>query len=125
MQSLIYVISAPYFYLGIGMTIATSIFIGASLFNGDLEKLRKGLLTVGGYAFFLIAITYTRVFAQAAQPGSNHTLAYAGLWTWLIITTCYFSGLILGVTIVKITRRNTPSTKEMQKQYKREESRES
>ncbi len=105
-QSIIYVTNAPFFWLEIGMTIATAMFIGATMYNGELQKLGKGLLAVGFYAFFLIFITTTRVSNTIrVEEVTDWHRAYAGIWTWVFVTLAYIFGICFGVLVVKYAKR--------------------
>ena len=55
-QSLAYISSAPYFWLSMGMTASMAMFIGAIIYDGELEYAWKGLLSVGMYGFFLFQV---------------------------------------------------------------------
>lgn len=101
-DTITYITTAPFFWWGIGMTISCAIFLGATMYNGDLEKLTKGLIGVGFYAFFLFAITAARIYDIGVREGfQDITKAHAGLFTWYLVTAAYIFGLILGVLVVK------------------------
>lgn len=98
-----YVINAPFFWTGIGMTSASSVFLGATLYNGDLKKLGKALLVIGFYAFYLFIITASRIYTVGLTTGVvDVTKAHAGLLTWFIVTIAYVLGLIIGVTTIRM-----------------------
>lgn len=101
-ESLIYVITAPYFWQTMAMTSASSIWIGALLYNGDLRMLVKGLVTLVPYVSLLVA---TNVLRISNNPINDEKLAYAGIITILFLTIFYIKGLIFGVLITKYAHK--------------------
>lgn len=102
-----YVIGAPYFWFGIGMTIASGMFVGATIYNGELNLLRKGLWTIGFYSLFLLIINGSRVINTLSRAGgtARPDMAWAGVNTIIVTTVAYTIGMVLGVYITKIAHK--------------------
>ena len=107
-NTLNYVVEGYLFWHTIGFTIATAIFIGATLYDGDTTTLKKGLITVGTYAGFLFMLNAGRLIG-AEVFNINHAQRYAGLMSLVLITIAYLSGLIMGVHTVKYARKGAHS----------------
>ena len=98
-----YVMNAPYFVQTMGLTTASSMFIGATLYNGDLKTLAKGMITLIPYVLLLLAVTIIRL---TSNPITNPVLACAGLATIIFLTIFYVLGLLLGVEVVKLAHKD-------------------
>lgn len=107
METILYIIRAPYFFQSFGFSIATAMFIGASIYNGDVTKLTKGIVTVVSYAFFLLLITFSRIIdvGMSENGFTNPIQAHAGVFTIIIMTIAYVLGMYMGVITLKITRK--------------------
>lgn len=97
-DTLQYIINAPFFFETVGFITASSMFIGATLYNGDLKLFAKGLITLLPYAGLLLLTNAIRI---ANYPINNHVQAYAGLATIVVVTVAYVSGLFMGVELVR------------------------
>ena len=107
-----YVVNASGFWRGIGWTVATSIFIGATLYNGDLKQWAKGMVSLGTYAFFILLITSTRLIEVGRTTGfANPVTAHAGIFTLFYVSVAYFTGLFIGVLVSKYARRKHANIK--------------
>lgn len=108
---MLYVINAPFFWETVSATIASSIFIGAAIYNGDLKFLTKGIITILSYAGFLLLITTARIGNIEINSLSDiqKAMAYAGINTIILLTFFYLVGMIIGVLAVYYIhrRRNT------------------
>lgn len=95
-----YITTAPHFWQVLSMTIATAMFIGAALYNGELRQATKGIITIVSYTAFLLLITFARVVEQIPQNGQDfrYEQAFAGMETTLIVSLAYMLGILLGVT---------------------------
>ena len=93
-----FVTSGHNFWLAMGLTGATGIFIGASLYDGNLSMLKKGILTLLFYAFFIIITIYMRIDGNSGIPiFHRHPQSTAGMITIVFVTIFYILGMILGV----------------------------
>lgn len=102
-QTINYVTNAPFFYQTMGITAATSIFVGASIYNGDVKNLSKGIITLGTYCFLLVLMTITRVVSNLNIETPYK--AYASLVTIIFLTIWYILGMVVGVYIVQKSRK--------------------
>lgn len=102
-----YIAHAPYFWSLMGWTTATAVFIGAMLYNGDFERLKRGVITIVSYVTLLYLVTWARVTDSITTYGilSTRAMAYAGLYTIGFVTAAYLLGLVLGYITVKHNRK--------------------
>ena len=107
MEAIEYVMNGPYFWSLMGWTTATAVFIGAMLYNGDFERLRRGVITISAYAGLLWLINWARVTDSITHKGilTNAGMAYAGLTTIVFVTLAYMLGLVIGYLTVRRSRR--------------------
>lgn len=106
-QTIAYVVNAPHFYSITGMTIASAMFVGATLYNGELKQATKGIVTVGSYAGFLLLMFSSRVIqtlSHASAEGREY-MAWAGTATIVIATAQYIFGILLGVFVSQQARK--------------------
>jgi hypothetical protein len=102
-----FVINAQGFWLAMGLTSATGMFIGASLYDGNLSMLKKGILTILFYSFFIITTIFLRISGNSGTPiFERHPQSTAGMITVVITTIFYLLGIIIGVYTVKKTLKN-------------------
>lgn len=106
MIDLLFVINANGFWFAMGLTAVTGVFIGASLYDGNLSMLKKGVLSIIFYAFLLILTTYLRIDGNSGVPiFSRHPQSTAGMITVGFITLFYLVGMCLGVfTVNKVLK---------------------
>lgn len=99
--SFTYISAAPYFWLSMGMSAGFAMFIGAIIYDGELEYAWKGLLSVGMYGFFLAQIIFTRVsynypmIIQGLTPGQ----AWANITTIIVLSVFWAAGVMLGIFV--------------------------
>jgi len=98
----LYISASPFFWASMGMITATAMFIGAILYNGDLKKISKALISIASYSFLLLAVTTNRIYSVISISGTdNPEQALAGILTIFITTIFYFLGMFLGVLVTK------------------------
>ncbi|MBV6446328.1 MAG: hypothetical protein IFNCLDLE_02620 [Ignavibacteriaceae bacterium] len=104
LASILYVINAQGFYTAMGLTTATSIFVGAAFYNGEIRAMWKGAIAIGSYAGLLLITTLARVLeridGKVLSPEQSG-MAYAGSVTALFLALYYILGMIIGVYTVK------------------------
>lgn len=108
LQTIEYVVKAPFFSPLTGMTIASAMFVGATLYNGELKQASKGIVTVGSYAGFLFLMFSSRVIetlSHSTQAAGREYMAWAGTATIIITTLEYIFGILLGVYISQQARK--------------------
>lgn len=102
-----YVTGVPYFWETMSGTLISSMFLGATMYNGELKKLAKGMVVLGSYSFLIFLLTATRIRFVADTVGIKDSVqAHAGIVTWLFVTSFYFFGLIVGVMASKYARHS-------------------
>lgn len=96
----IYVVSDQYFWPAMALTTMTSLFIGAVIYNGDIDDAKRGLFSIASYACLLTLVTSARVLNNITPLSSKHQ-PLAGLITIFCVSVFYIFGMYLGVKIVK------------------------
>jgi len=106
--SLAYISAAPYFWLSMGMSAGFAMFIGAIIYDGELEYAWKGLLSVGMYAFFLAEIIFTRVTYNypIIRAGLSPGQAWANITTIVVLSAFWVIGVMLGVFVSSFFHKN-------------------
>lgn len=100
-RTLVYVTYAPYFWPSMGFTTAIAMFVGAMIYDGQLNQVKKGLLSVGSYVAMLLWVTLSRVVTMAQRtPDRVSEMTFAGIATILLITFFWVLGVFLGVWII-------------------------
>lgn len=101
-----FVTSANGFWMAMGLTTATGIFIGASLYDGNLSMFKKGAVSIVFYAVLLIITTFLRIDGNSGIPVfQRHPQSTAGMITVFFITIFYLLGMSLGVFAVNKVMR--------------------
>lgn len=101
-----FVTQANGFWFAMSLTACTGIFIGASLYDGNLSMFKKGALSIVFYAFLLILTTYLRIGGNSGVPiFQRHPQSTAGMITVGFITAFYLIGMATGVyTVNKVMK---------------------
>jgi hypothetical protein len=103
-----YITHAPFFWQTMGSIVACAMFIGATLYNGDLSALRKALLTMGAYAALVTLVDSTRIIHVYNTQGiQNYAQAFAGIATLVFVSFFYLLGLFIGVFVVHRVKYDT------------------
>jgi hypothetical protein len=85
-----------------GMTSAVAMFTGAMIYDGDLNQVKKGLLSVGSYAIMLFWMILARVqntLNNVPLDPKHPEYAIAGMISIAAITVAWLLGIELGVLI--------------------------
>lgn len=105
-DTIIYIANVPFFWSSMGLITAIGMLIGSIIYNGDLQKVSKAILTVIVYVFLLGGTNLNRIYDVYCRVGiSDSVMAFAGTVTALIISIFYISGMLLGVYLTKIIRK--------------------
>lgn len=101
MEAIMYVVKDPYFGMAMSMTIASSLFIGAAIYDGLIDDVKKAIITIAYYAFLIAGTNLTRILPIIAS-GNVHDVRQplAGVVTLGFITIAYLLGMYVGVKIV-------------------------
>lgn len=111
MDSFTYISQAPAFWGSMGFTTALGIFIGALLYDGNLNQVMKGVVAVGSHAFMIIWLNLIRI--NSVLPGlkenghSNACMALAGTATIVAVSIAWLLGMIIGVSVIRLKYRRT------------------
>ena len=98
--SLSYVISDPFFWPSMAFTTMIGIFLGAVVYDGELNQVRKFIISLFFYVILLITVNLTRAFPDIMVISEPYK-PLSSTVTTLIITLFYLLGVFLGVYIVK------------------------
>ena len=106
----IYVANSPMFYGSMGFTTATAMFIGALLYDGNIQEARKGLVAVISYVVMLVWTTGLRVFPNAVVHNfvyspTHDGRAFAGMVTIIYISLAWFLGFFLGIHLFSLGKK--------------------
>ena len=109
-NAFLYMQNGPFFWQSFGFTIAIAMFIGAAVYDGHVDQAKKGLISVGSYAFMLLWITLARVTQTYLNShGFSYTTkpeyALAGVITLIFVSLAWMIGISLGVWVFKIKER--------------------
>lgn len=106
MKSMEYVANQNLFWGSMGFTVAIAIFVGAMLFDGNIEQSKKGMVAVGTYAFMLVWTTGVRILPNAIERDFvyNDGRALASIATIVYITLFWMIGVMIGVNIFKLKK---------------------
>ena len=109
--SIPYVMGDEFFILSMACTTAVALFIGATIYDGLLREVKKGIVTVGSYALMLVMANYSRVTSVLNEvPELSRHQPFAGIVTILFVTFFYITGMLLGVWIVSMAQHDRHST---------------
>lgn len=99
-QSIQYVINGHMFWGSMGFTTASAMFIGGMIYTSrETDAMRKGLITVLSYGFFLFYTSFARIYPRIAN-GEIYIKSFASSLTIIFVTLFYVVGLMLGHFII-------------------------
>ena len=106
LQSLEYVYNQNMFWGSMGFTVAISLFVGVMLYDGNIEKTKKGTVATLSYTFMLIFTTIARITPLAIEKNFifSNGQPLAGIATIIYITAFWVLGVVIGVNIFKLKR---------------------
>jgi hypothetical protein len=100
LQSIYYVAGDPFFWPSMAFTTMTGIFIGAVVYDGELEAVKKTIFSLLCFVALLVTVNLTR-----ALPDVQTTVAsfkpISSATTTVIVSLFYLGGMLLGVKLVK------------------------
>lgn len=102
-QSLVFVASDQYFWFGMGLTTAISMFVGAIIYNGDMAQAKKGLVSISSYAMLLVYVNAARIGPQLTHV-VNPYQPFAGIATIFYLTSFYLFGMLWGVGMLRLIK---------------------
>lgn len=105
LSSLEYVVNGAMFWGAMGFTTAIGMFVGALLYDGELDQARKGLLSVLSYACMLLWVNFHRVNETLASKnfdfGNHPEYAPAGTITVIVVSIAWILGVLIGVFLFR------------------------
>lgn len=111
MHSIPYIVNIPYFWGSMGFTVAISMLITASLFDHDIDAIKKFAFSVLAFIMMLFVVTFTRVQYTTVHDISNTTYSresgftYAGIATIIMVFLFWEIGILLGLIVLKLQKR--------------------
>jgi hypothetical protein len=98
-----YIVMAPFFWQSMGFTTAIAMFVGAVIYNGDLNQARKGIISVTSYAIMILWVIFSRIFNiyDFSDPTFKPAMAFASIITIAFVSFFWLVGIIFGVFIYK------------------------
>lgn len=104
-QTVQYVIQAPSFWSAMGFTTATGMMIGALMYDGNLDQVSKGIVSVLSYAALLVWLITARV-AESITTSLQPERSLAGIVSIVFTTVAWLVGVFLGVTVINLKHRS-------------------
>ncbi len=101
LRSLEIVTSAPFFWSAMGAMTATSIFIGAALYNTNMSKLKSLISAVIIYVFFIAFINLSRIYGKviSGEATVSQPNIYNATITIILAAFFYLLGIVIGTAI--------------------------
>jgi hypothetical protein len=103
LDSLFYIMADEYFWFAMAITMMTGLFIGAILYDGVLENVKKALLSLSVYGLLIIFMSFTRIFPIIDTFRNHHPMS--GIATVICVSVAYFLGMLIGVFITNKAHR--------------------
>ena len=105
-EAFYYVTRDVYFLPSVAITIITSFFVGATVFNGDVARIKKVLLVFLVYMILLVGVDLSRIYPLILIGDVvTKSRPLAGAITVVLISLAYFIGMYLGVKITSLAHR--------------------
>lgn len=102
MEALQYVYVQPFFWGSMAFTTIIGMCIGAIIYDGLIDQVKKACITVATYSIIVIAVTLTRTFPQinlAKSMGMEYQI-FANMATVFVVTLFYVLGMYLSVKLI-------------------------
>jgi hypothetical protein len=99
-DELLYVTVDPFFLPSMAFTTMMGIFIGAVIYDGKYQELKKMVISLMCYMILIVTVTLTRVGPQIAS-GTHGVHPLASIITIFMVSIFYGFGTFLGVRITK------------------------
>lgn len=105
-SSILYIIADEFFTIAMGLTTCIGLFIGATIFDGMLEQVKKAMIALGCYAVLIASTNASRIVPLITDNHINNDYQpLAGIATLLFVTIFYLLGMILGVFVTKMAHK--------------------
>lgn len=105
-RSIVYVVTAPFFWQAMAVTTIVAMIIGTLVYNGDLDKLWRATLAIITYGLLIVGTSVTRTYSLTGFHFEEmlQGQGLAGTTTILLVTAFYVFGLYLGYTAHKLAQ---------------------
>lgn len=107
-KSMLYVAQSDYFYQAMAAVTILAMFIGLIIYNGDLNQLKKAVLTIFTYGGMISLTNVSRIMSSPlglSRTLMTHGQALNGTSTVIYVTFFYLLGLALGALVHKQARK--------------------
>ena len=115
-ESIKYVTGDQFFWIAMSLTTCSGIYIGAILYDGILDEVKKAAVVITSYTALLLSVNLPRILSVLANTAIHDTYQpFAGTVTIMFVTLFYVLGMILGVRIVCFAHRCPKSKYQLKK----------
>jgi hypothetical protein len=106
-RSIAYVMQTPFFWQAMATVTIVAMIIGTMVYNGDLDKLWRGMLAIMTYGLLILFTTGTRIYSltRFTFTDAPKGQTFAGISTIFLVTIFYLIGLFLGYAAHKLARK--------------------
>ena len=98
-ESATYVASDAYFLPSMAATAIIGLFVGAVVYDGCVQDLKKMLISLFSYATLIMMVTAERVIPSFYDGVFRTHHPFSGIATILSVTLFYLLGMVVGVWI--------------------------
>ena len=96
-----YVVRDMFFWPAMAFTTTIGIFIGAVIYDGLLEDIKKMVLSLSVYGLIIATVNLTRVIPHMGNGDvTDPTKPLASVVTLILVTAFYLLGMYIGVRMV-------------------------
>lgn len=100
-SSFAYVAKDSYFLPSMAITVIIGLFIGAVLYDGCVQEIKKLIISMLAYAIMIIAVTTERIIPSFFDGVVRVHQPFAGVATVISITIFYVLGMVIGILVTK------------------------
>lgn len=103
LKSIEYATGAPYFWGSMGFTAAIAVFVGAAIYDGHLNQVKKALISVLSYAGMVVWVTSSRIANTLSISGKepNPERPLGSIVALICVTASWVLGVLIGVLIFR------------------------
>ena len=96
-----YVIWDTFFWPAMAFTTTIGVFIGAVIYDGLLDEIKKMVLSLTVYGLIIATVNLTRIVPHLSNGDvTDPTRPLASIATLLLVTIFYLLGMYIGVRMV-------------------------
>jgi hypothetical protein len=102
-----YISHAPFFWGSMGLVTGIGMFIGSIIYNGDVKRISKAIITLIVYITLISSMNITRIYDVYCNIGViNPPMAFGATLTSVFVSIFYILGMFTGVTITRMVRKH-------------------